>query len=96
MNKKYPILWTENASTTYINTIFLIFEKWTIKEVEHFESLVEDLQIRLSNNTNLCPKSKLTNVRKCVVSTQTSLIYRIKSKSIELLAFIDNRSNHSY
>lgn len=96
MSKKYPILWTENASTTYIDTISLILQNWTIKEVEHFESLVDNLQIRLSNNINLCPKSKVVNIRKCIVSSQTTLIYRVKLKSIELLAFIDNRSDHTY
>lgn len=55
-----------------------------------------DLQIRLSNNINLCLKSKVINIRKCIVSSQTSLIYSVKLKSIELPSFIDNRSNHSY
>lgn len=30
------------------------------------------------------------------VSYQTSLVYRISGNAIELIAFVDNRSDHNY
>ena len=96
MSKEYPIFWTEEADSTYFDTISFILEKWTVKEVEAFEALTFDLLHQLRFNLKLCPELKKLKVRKCVISAQTSLIYRVNRKSIELLAFIDNRSQHSY
>lgn len=50
----------------------------------------------ISINHKLCPKSKTSNFRKCVVTPQTSLIYRINSDSIDIIGFISNYSNHQY
>jgi len=96
MSKKHSIYWTVEASNTYINTITFIFEKWTIKEVEHFEKLTSELLEKLKTNQKLCPEIKRLKLRKCVISQQTSLVYRVKSESIELINFVDNRSDHKY
>lgn len=96
MSKPYPIRWTKEADTTYFTTIAFIFEKWTIKEVLHFEALTDQLLFNLSSNHKLCPELNKLNLRKCVISEQTSLVYRVISKKIELIAFVDNRSNHLY
>lgn len=96
MAKKYSVRWSVNAKNTYLDSISLILQKWTIKEVKHFETLVNDLLTRLESNKNLCPKSKQFKLRKCVLSKQTSLIYQSNYKTIDLIAFIDNRSSHSY
>ncbi len=96
MSKQYLIHWTERADESYIETLSFIHEKWTVREASHFEYLTEELLKNLSSNLKLCPELKKLKVRKCVISEQTSLIYRILSKSIELVAFIDNRSEHNY
>lgn len=96
MNKKYVIHWTKEADETYIDTLNFILEKWTIKEAIHFETLLEELLINLSTNLKLCPELKPLKLRKCVVSEQTSMIYKIVSKSIEIVTFIDNRSKHHF
>ena len=96
MSKSYPIHWTKEADITYYNTIAFIFEKWTIKEVLHFESLTDQLLFNLSSNHKLCPELKKLKLRKCVISEQTSLVYRVVSKKIELITFVDNRSSHQY
>ncbi|MGV3612682.1 MAG: hypothetical protein ACO1N0_17110 [Fluviicola sp.] len=96
MNKVYPIHWTNKADVSYFETILFILEKWTIKEAEYFEKLTEELLLNLATNHQLCPEIKKLNLRKCAVSPQTSLVYRIKGKSIELISFVDNRSDHDY
>lgn len=96
MSKTYPIHWTKEADESYLDTLAFILEKWTVKEALHFEKLTEELLVNLSHNLKLCPELKVLKVRKCVISEQTSLIYRIVAKSIEIIVFIDNRSKHSY
>ncbi|MFT5778071.1 MAG: plasmid stabilization system protein ParE [Crocinitomicaceae bacterium] len=96
MSKHYTVAWTENANDTYLDTLAFILKKWTTKEAKHFETLTKDLMEKLTHNLKLCPKVKGQTFRKCVISSQTSLVYRTRSKSVELIAFIDNRSNHGY
>jgi hypothetical protein len=96
VKKKYPIRWTREAETTYLETLVFILEKWTLKEAEQFESLTNNLLKSLSYNLKLCPEVEGLRIRKCVISEQSSLVYRIEKQSIELVAFIDNRSDHFY
>jgi hypothetical protein len=96
MNKNYVIHWTKEADETYIDTLSFILEKWTIKEALNFEKLTEELLMNLSHNLKLCPELKSLKLHKCVVSEQTSMIYKIVSKSIEIVTFIDNRSKHHF
>ncbi|MCK4923071.1 MAG: type II toxin-antitoxin system RelE/ParE family toxin [Bacteroidales bacterium] len=95
--KVYVISWSPLAEDSYLKTLSYILEKWTIKETEDFESKVESLLKKLKTHKWLCPPShKQENLRKCVISPQTSLVYRINDDTIELVAFLDNRSQHQY
>jgi hypothetical protein len=96
VKKKYSIHWTREAETTYLEALIFVLEKWTLKEAEHLENLTNDLLKNLAHNLKLCPEVKGMEVRKCVISEQTSLVYRIHKKSLELIAFVDNRSDHFY
>ncbi|HLP55126.1 MAG TPA: hypothetical protein VK151_08860 [Fluviicola sp.] len=96
MIAKYSIRWTENASDTYIDTLENILDQWTVKEAESFENATDELLKQLSSNSKICPEIKKFKLRRCVLSYQTSLVYRIVSKTIELIAFVDNRSDHIY
>jgi len=92
------IYWSPLAEESYLKTLAFILEKWTLKEAEDFRMKVEGLIVNLTIHHQLCPPSKSHNeLRKCVISPQTSLIYRIVDKNIiELVAFINNRSFHYY
>jgi len=90
------IIWSDTAVTTYLQIVDYIFEKWTIKEVENFQSSVNHLLAQLTVNKELCPVSKLLSFRKCVVSKQTSLIYTTVNNTLFLVTFIDNRALHNY
>jgi len=96
VKRNYSIRWTREAETTYLEAIIFILEKWTLKEAEHLENLTNNLLKNLSHNLKLCPEVKRMGVRKSVISDQTSLVYRIREKSVELIAFVDNRSDHFY
>jgi plasmid stabilization system protein ParE len=97
MTREFTVYWSPEAEETYLETIKFILERWPVEVAEDFERLVEDLVNRLRQHKNLCPSSPMhKQLRKCMISGQTSLIYRINGDEIELVAFIDNRSNHNY
>ncbi|NOX84707.1 MAG: type II toxin-antitoxin system RelE/ParE family toxin [Chlorobi bacterium] len=93
----YSIYWSPLAEETYLNTLSLILEQWSVKEAQNFANKVESLIEKLKTYKRLCPPSeKQKNLRRCVITSQTSLIYQIKDDTIELVAFFDNRSHHKY
>jgi len=95
--KNYRIYWSPAAEDSYLKIISFILEKWTVKEAEKFIEKVDDLLSKISIHYKLCPPSKLhRDIRKCVISPQTSLIYRLQDDVIEIIALIDNRSLHHY
>jgi plasmid stabilization system protein ParE len=96
MKENFVVSWSPKAKESYLETILFILEKWTISEVEGFEKEAKRVVKNLSFNLKLCPEIMYKNLRKCTVSKQTSLVYRIVDKSIEIVAFIDNRSNQQY
>lgn len=95
--RQYQIIWSPLAEESYLNTLSQILSRWTIKEAEDFEAKVEGLIEKLKTQKYLCPaSSKQSNLRRCVIAPQTSLVYQIKYDVIELVTFIDNRSDHRY
>lgn len=91
------IIWAESALLSYEKVIEGILERWNFNIVLDFELLVNILLEKLMTNNKLCPKSsKKRDLRKCLISKQTSLIYQIHHNNIEILLFIDNRSNHNF
>jgi len=91
--KEYQIIWSPTAAETYFFILSNILNKWSIKEAEEFESKVNSLLEKLRVHHKLCPSSKsLKYLRRCVITRQTSLVYRINNNAIELVTFYDNRS----
>ena len=90
------VIWSKKAQKSFLNTLEYILDKWTVNEGEAFENKVYSYIERLKINNELCPASKISHLRKCLVAKQTSLIYKLSGDKIVLVAFIDNRSHHKY
>lgn len=90
------IIWSEQAKKSYEKTIDYLLERWTIDIVLKFENLTNNTLDNLKKNKYFCPISQQTQLRKCVIHKNISLIYRIEKSIIELITFIDNRSEHQY
>lgn len=92
--KALKVIWSPLAEETYLGALKFILKKWTLKEADEFAIMVKGLIEKIQSFKNLCPPSRLhKNLRKCVVSYQTSLVYRLHKDSIEIVAFFDNRSS---
>lgn len=90
------IKWSSQAIYTYNKTIENILLNWNDDVAKSFVLDVDALLLKLVDYNNLCPKSKVKRIRKCVVSKQTSLVYKVRNKDIYLVSFIANITNHKY
>lgn len=93
----FQIVWTPLAFDSYQQILDFILENWSIQPVIELDQQVKKLEQNLLEHQFICPPSKSNpNLRKCVISKYTSMIYRIKGTLIEVVAFIDNRTEHHF
>ena len=90
------VVLTETALETFFKVVDYLFDYWSTKEIETFENNVDELIERVASFNQICPESKLFGYRKCIIDEHNSLIYHITGNKLLLIAFIDNRSQHSY
>ena len=90
------VVWSLKAEETFDAVINYLKANWTLREVNNFISETEHQIERISSFPFSCPESsKYKNVHRCIISKQTSMVYRYKSRKsvIEIVTFYDNRSN---
>lgn len=90
------VVWTEVALESFFKVVDYLYDQWSIKEIETFENNVDELIERIASFNQICPESKLFGYRKCVIDEHNSLIYHVTNNTLLLVAFIDNRSQHSF
>lgn len=90
----FKIIWSPKAQKSYVQITDFILEKWSYKEVKKFNDVTSSTILKIAQNTKLFIASKQKkNIRKGFISKHTSLLYKIKPDTIELLFFWDNRQN---
>lgn len=86
--------WSPRAVQGYFSVLDYLKKEWGDRVVQSFVSRVDDILKLIIANPDLFPVSKSRKtIRRCVITKHTSLYYRLNKSSIELIAFIDNRSN---
>jgi len=90
------IVWSETALETCFKVIDYLFEHWSTKEIEVFESNVDALIERIASFNQMCPESKLFGFRKCIIDENNSLVYKVARDTLYIVTFLDNRSQHSF
>ena len=90
------IIWSPSARRSFDNLIAFLELKWEPAVIiKLFNELGDSLKL-IGGNPYLFPIiSHKMQIRKCVLRKRTILLYRIneRSKSIELILFIDGRVN---
>jgi len=93
----FKIVWTPLAFDSYQKIFDFVLENWTIQTVIELDQKVKEFEQNLLEQQFLCPSSKSNpNLRKCVISNHTSMIYRVSDNLIEIIAFVDNRAEHGF
>ena len=94
MISTYKIIWSDESLKNLDTLITYLEQNWTEKEIGKFLSNL-DKRIKLISLNPLIfastPKSR--NIRRSVLSKQTSIFYRITDDSIEILSIFDTRQN---
>ena len=90
------IIWSANAKRNFRRVIDYLYEEWSEKEVLNFQEKVRSLIEKISDNNALCPPSKFSNLRKCLIGKNNSLIFWFAPQSIYIATLIGNRSSHPF
>jgi plasmid stabilization system protein ParE len=93
MKNGFKIIWSKRASRDLAGLSSYLESRWTDRELRNFfRNLEKHLKI-IQENPNLFQKSRLKGVRRCVLSRQTSLYYRVKGKTVAIVTLFDNRQH---
>jgi plasmid stabilization system protein ParE len=94
MNKK--IEWSPRATKEYLNLIDYLLSEWGERTEKKFSERLKNILSYILENPEMYPATtKRNNIRRCIISKQTSLYYRIKRDEIELVTLFDTRQNIS-
>lgn len=90
----FEVRYSTRAYSEYEEILDYVLEKFgavvAAKVDIHFEEVIDQIAI----NPSLYPYSnKIKNLRRCVISPQTSLYYRFNGEYIELASFRGNKMN---
>ena len=94
MKNGLKIKWTLNAQNE-LNAIYdYLEENWTIREIINFSTELERVLSIICKFPHIFPASLAKkSVRRCVISKQTSLYYKISKNQIVIISLFDNRRN---
>ncbi|GGB71239.1 hypothetical protein GCM10007424_09070 [Flavobacterium suaedae] len=69
-------------------------EEWSEKVKKKFITILNEKIEQISDFPESCIKSNThDNLRMCIITKQTSLLYRINNNEIEVITLFDNRTN---
>jgi len=89
----FEIRWSENARSSFRQVIDQIRDKWTDKEVSEFIQKTNRILEVISKSPLIYQSTQFPNVRRAVISKQTSVLYKVSGNYIEVLFFWDNRQD---
>jgi plasmid stabilization system protein ParE len=90
------IIWSDKAKSSFKTTVSQIDNKWSFKIASDFVKKANKIIESVSNQPYLFPVTRLEDVRKAVITKQTSLLYKVHQDHTEILFFWDNRQEPSF
>jgi plasmid stabilization system protein ParE len=87
------VIWSQRAKTD-LNSILNYFEEnWTEKEIgKFFRKLDKQISI-IQNQPKALPTTQKNNVRRFVLTSQTTIYYDILKDSVRIVALFDTRQS---
>ena len=90
----FPIRYSTRAYIEYEQILEYVSTKFGIEIAMKVDQYFEEVLEQISLNPYMFPLSdKKKDVRRCVISEQTTLYYRFTKEYIELISFRGNRMN---
>ncbi|MEX2595996.1 MAG: type II toxin-antitoxin system RelE/ParE family toxin [Salibacteraceae bacterium] len=91
----YKIYYTDRASQDQQELYEYLLEKGGMQTVKKLDAKIEKSLSLIAQRPEMNPSSQQTSIRRCVISKQTSLYYRVNKYNIELLTFFYTRQHPS-
>jgi len=90
----YPVRYSTRAYIEYEDILEYVSGKFGITVAMKVDAYFEEVIDQISINPFLYPNSgKNSNLRRCVISKQTTLYYRFLDDYVELVSFRGNKMN---
>ena len=94
MNSRFEIFWTKESLTNLEDILDYLISAWSQREVVNFKSKLSKQLKLISKYPLLFPASQINpNLRKAVLSKQTTVFYKIQDKHIYIIYLFDTRQN---
>ncbi|MBE7179457.1 MAG: type II toxin-antitoxin system RelE/ParE family toxin [Mucilaginibacter polytrichastri] len=87
------VRWTTEAEITFDQIVSYILEHWGENARQKFISHTEEVLSVLITQPEMYGRAGIGNVRRAVITKQTSLFYDLQNNFIVLLYFWDNRQD---
>lgn len=87
------IKWTKRSRETFDTVIKYLEENWTEREIKNFIAEANRVIGHITIMPLMFRRSEKRGIHEAVIVPQCILIYRIKKKEIQLLAFFDTKQN---
>ena len=90
----FPVRYSTKAYIEYEEILDYVIERFGLVTASKVNMYFEEVINQISINPNMFPYSdKVKNLRRCVISPQTTLYYRFSGEFVELASFRGNRMN---
>lgn len=94
MRNGYNVSWTDEANHNLDLIIDYLQNRWSGREISIFFKKLDKRIELISKNPYAFPiLDNRINIRKCVLSAQTSIYYEIKPDAVVILSLFDNRKD---
>lgn len=91
------IYWSPAAKESYAAILKYLVDNFPVETALKTDDKVEQLLNLLEQNRHLCPpSSSFPELRRCVVTPYLSVVYRLNENDIELIVFVDNRTDQPF
>lgn len=85
------VIWSKRAKTDLISIVDYLEQNWTEKEVANFFRKLDKHISTIQNQPNAFPASPQNNVRRSVLSKQTTIYYHVLKNSVRIVTLFDTR-----
>lgn len=90
------IIWSPRSRRDYFQLLDYLLNTWGPMSVKKFNTRFNKVLNQITAYPDLYPATKkISNIRRCVLSKQTTLYYRVKNHDVELVTLFDNRQHPS-
>jgi len=87
------VVWSEEATENLKKIIQFLKENWTEKEIRKFAKKLEKQISIIKSQPHSFPKANNFDVRRSVMTKQTSIYYNIHQDTLQIVSIFDNRQN---